>query len=107
MDHQSNNKKPPSRPRKRAGCIFIAIFVAMICLMLTSMFDWQIFVWLDAVYYVPRFQQALDEQCPNSGRTVTAEGLSYDPIHEWGDSEAYCYIGASEKYICICSGNSK
>jgi len=65
---------------------------------------WCLALWLDAAYYVSRFQQAVDEQCPDSGIVVGMDGYSNDPFHRWVNSEARCYLDPSGEYIC--SGGS-
>jgi hypothetical protein len=81
------------------------IAVALAFLVLACFVLWQGLLWLNAVTYASRFQQALDEQCPNSGIVVSPDKYSWNPYNHWSDAGASYYqdpTTSEGKIICRC-----
>ena len=60
-------------------------------------------VHLEAQFYMPLIQQALDEQCGADQIIADGEGYSGDPYPCWGSSEAVCdFNHSTDEFICSC-----
>jgi hypothetical protein len=95
---ESQRSKVATRWTKWISIIIGGVIVAGFLL-------WRAFLWLDASYYVSRFQQKIDEQCPNRGIVVSVEGYSNDLYPSWSNDSAACYRDPNSReveVICRC-----